>query len=511
VEAGAVPYGKSWTYESPDFRYNKLSEYNPFNCGVVCSADPTDDAKPQFRLFRINTNNPLDKQITFDWDSASIPTASNRKTATCQEFPISFVIPGGLDVVYSPLEISKFITDKLSNLEQTGQASTDYALAHGTDLENMTKFPAMSPFLTTVLKNKVDLFNESQILGADLEQVFINADGYQNTKFSPADQYNPDGNHNGNLQLTFAIDKMLGEYTANQTNALDIYVGSNEVALEYDEVVNKLKFTQLHFPIYSGDTISGGNSANDASPSACYSPAETANPYFATKGLVNQYSGIVWTQLDPPDFWQNILGFTGVQATPNYNQGFMKENGGTVPSMPPTEPNSFEFIVEEGINTTGALPSLDVAVVHSSAGFSYPIRADPTNPVAQGGMSTPVITEDVQSIYSSRTWNSAPASHGYFLLDIATNFQQSMVGQTLKNTSTQSIVNRYYTADSFTSDQGQGSIVYQHKGEPQMLSNFRVQVLNPDRTYTAEHILQERNTVFIEIVKQNNGGTEKTK
>ena len=88
---------------------------------------------------------------------------------------------------------------------------------------------------------------------------------------------------------------------------------------------------------------------------------------------------------------------------------------------------------------------------------------------------------------------------GYFILDIGTNFTQNLIGANLTTHSTQSIINRYYTANSFTSDNGAGSVIYTHTGEPQMLSNFNVAIRNPDRTLVSGSILQDKNTVFIGI------------
>ena len=505
VEPGAPRWNETFqlVLKRP-FRWDELHKYNPFTVGISCAHAPGNTELPDFRFDNYDGHPELNT-TTFDWLSYKVSVGTGTESAQLQTFPLEFTIPGGVDVVYSPIEIAKLITDNLINLEQEGQASIDYANA-GKLNNTMVSYPAMNPFLTTVLKNHSEIQARGVAQGTNLEQVFINADGYQNAKFAAPDVNNPDGNQNGNLQMKYDITSMLAEKMTNlagqQThNAQDYWIGSNEIALEFDESVNKLKFTQQHFPVYSGDTtLPSGDSALDALPSAVYNPCETLNPYFSNKGLITQYSGLVWTELSPPSFWNSILGFNGLVSQPNGNQGFMKV-AGAPDAPPPTVPNSFELIVTEGVNTTGALPSIDVGVVHSNAGFSTPIQADPTIAKGEGGMSVPVIIQDVLSIFSQRTWNTSPATEGYFLLDIATNFQQNMIGSTLKNTSTQSIVNRYYTADSFTSDQGQGSIVYEHKGEPQMLSSFRVKVLNPDRTLTAEHILQPKNTVFIEVIK----------
>ena len=154
------------------------------------------------------------------------------------------------------------------------------------------------------------------------------------------------------------------------------------------------------------------------------------------------------------------------------------------------------------MNVTGAFPGLDLGVVHNSGttpgsvGYNVPLFESPSATIKQVNRQT----DDTSSIFSERTWNSSIADEGYFLLDIGTNFAQNMVGSSLTSHNTQSIINRYYTANSFTSDQGAGSIVYIHKGEPQMLSNFSVAVRNPDRSLISSHILQNKNSVFIEVL-----------
>ena len=104
-------------------------------------------------------------------------------------------------------------------------------------------------------------------------------------------------------------------------------------------------------------------------------------------------------------------------------------------------------------------------------------------------------------VFSSRTWNTSVADEGYFVLDIGTNFTQNLIASNLTSHNTQSIINRYYTANSFTSDEGGGSILYEHVGEPIMLSDFNIAIRNPDRSLISSHILQQKNSVFIEVIK----------
>ena len=65
----------------------------------------------------------------------------------------------------------------------------------------------------------------------------------------------------------------------------------------------------------------------------------------------------------------------------------------------------------------------------------------------------------------------------------------------------QSIVNRYFTQNSFTSDQGAGSISYIHSGVSQTLTEFNIRVLNPNFMVPAETQLGPKNTIFIQVIK----------
>ena len=266
VEKGAPRFGETFVIDiRTPFRWNDLYKYNPFNCGIRCAESPTEAGVPDFRLDKFSGKDML-RDTSFIWLPTTKPITTGTQTAECQTFSLSFIIPGGLDVVYSPIELAALITDNLSNLEASGQVSIDYELA-GKVTNTMVNYPAMNPFLTTVLKNYSETAQRATATGAAIEQVFINADGYQNAAFDPPEVNNPNGNQNGNLQMKYDVQAMLNERIPDKGggaepvqaifNALDYWIGSNQIAMEFDQSVNKLKFTQQHFPIYSGDTITG--------------------------------------------------------------------------------------------------------------------------------------------------------------------------------------------------------------------------------------------------------------
>ena len=66
----------------------------------------------------------------------------------------------------------------------------------------------------------------------------------------------------------------------------------------------------------------------------------------------------------------------------------------------------------------------------------------------------------------------------------------------------QSIVGRYFQQQgNFLQDNGAGSIVYEHVGLPQMITDLDVRVVHPDGAPPNPNELGVSNSVFLEIVK----------
>ena len=85
------------------------------------------------------------------------------------------------------------------------------------------------------------------------------------------------------------------------------------------------------------------------------------------------------------------------------------------------------------------------------------------------------------------------------------NLPQKMVGGSINENTTsnkvQAIMGKYFTAGNFLQSQGEGQIVYQHSGEPTLLSDLQVNIRNPDMSLPADNDLGEKNSVFLEVIK----------
>ena len=428
---------------------------------------------------------------TIDWLSYAFKTGDKNTIITPQTFPFTFTLPAS---TYTPQELAEFITNRITKIDKNGIISDDYAEKVITiPATNMPKyFPQNTPFLTSVLQNYQDLTTAAEYGGYSADQVFVNS------------SFVKDDPEAGLHYFTYPVDKMMLEEDdtdGSEVPPLDRFIGTNQLALEYDEFERKLKFTTQHFPIYGLGT---DDTTNDAIPCLTYNPGGII-PTQTTSGIATRYSGIAWTSLTAKDtvtgqntnFWGDI-GFTGCMIQPKQNRTMNYPSAG---DAKPPNPNSFSIdIIEEGSrkNVTGAYAGLDIPVQKNNLFFNRPIRYG-----YLGQIDTYVGTPLTTSIFASRTFNDPVAGEGYFLVTISNNFNQELVGgkQTKTLGTVQSIVNRYYSLDSYTSDQGAGSIPYIHKGESQTLSNFGVRILNPNLSVPDNLTLGGKNTIFLQITR----------
>lgn len=333
-----------------------------------------------------------------------------------------------------------------------------------------------------------------------IDQVFVGATGQTITNTAGTTFDN-----NGKYYFNYPIQTMRDEYdSVSERPSIDRWVGTNQFSFALDPQQNKIKIDSCHFPIYGNSTSTGtaaGDRVYDAVPCVEYNAAVTipgvdsGNPpvFIANSGLPLRYGGIGILAMKPTTFWYDNLGFGDILIKPKFNAK-IQDNG--VPA--PTDFNSFTIDAKDGVNVTGAYPGLDIGVQHHEDFYSQPIY---NNYKGDDG-DTVVSISDTTSLFSTRVYNTAIADEGYFKVKIGNNLEQNLIGAKLTTSrDTQSIVNRYYTANSFTSDQGAGSIVYTHSGAPMMLSDFNVEITNPDDTFVDPHILQPKNTVFLELVK----------
>ena len=382
---------------------------------------------------------------------------------------------------YEPAELCTVINDYMSTL------GPDFRKLQN---QNTTLFPTEfvvdNPFLGTIKEMSQKITAIPKVDGQT---------SVHRLKFLPG--------NDDDLPITSALDFDIATITAAKN---DMFIGAEEVALSYDPILKKISFSVLHFPIYVSTTGDGSASAD----SDTFAPGVK----WVDGKITPTYGGAMITGLRPVEFWTNQMGFTTNIGIPQYNQDFFWEKPGlpylptipgaggeSVPAVSPSGDKIFPFKLRGiiGTNVTSAFLGLDVPIQKNASYFA-------TN-VAVLDQTINTLTSLTTPIWSNRTFNTSPNDEGYFLIEINYNFKQKMVGAHGVNASNniQCITGKYFTGtNNFLQDQGGGSIDYQHIGEPQLLTDISVRILNADGSNPITTDLGAINSIFIEISKAIN-------
>ncbi len=436
---------------------------------------PLDDDKHYTDHKLKRPSNAADKKIsptfTSIFYSAEVPAGNLVSEPFVEQ--MDFNIPKGR---YTPAEICTKINDQLSNLEFYGPSINEPSLDQLVPPQT-PQFCVNNPFLGTV--RQMTNF-AAQANGGPYNLVF-----YPEVD----DRADDKGDLVENVSKVMRIDAaaLAANVSHNGNGAVpnnrdDLFIGAEQVDLNFDPILKKLNFSIMHFPIYVGYQVNS-------------TPAVPGVIYNADGKLATTYGGAAITFLNPPEFWQKQLGFSTIeipvqaQTTP-FNDGPGGVGGDTVY---PTKVGT-----SVGVNVTDIFRGLDIPVAKTDRFFAP--EAIPTAAI-ESSLTTGII--------ANREFDTSAKDEGYFLIEVGFKFPQMMIGgqfgDNLTNNNIQSVVGKYFTGDNnFLQDTGAGSIVYEHVGEPELLTDLNVRVLLPDGTLPSNTELGPKNSIFLEIIKTEN-------
>mgnify|MGYP003630460055 CR=1 FL=1 len=293
-----------------------------------------------------------------------------------------------------------------------------------------------------------------------------------------------------------------------------LFVGTNEFSMEYDSSTGRYRFTFLHMPLYLASNpiclVAPLFINNSVAPFIPTNDTDTP----ATFKYVAHNSGVFFTQMSPQSFWKDKLGLdlktilhTPVQIiAPHYFTGSIGQNAPTPWDIPVIIPaaqfrNGKIISLTAGTNTTDGLIAYDTAVIkpaisddNASQNVFYPYYEQVFD---AGSPNKVLIGTQTEFIDGANQVINSIISSGYYLLEIHSKFNSTLI--TSKNTSRSilQIINRYYSINTYTAQEG-SDMVYTHKGEGVYLSSLKIRILNPDQSLAR---VGDDNTVFIKIVK----------
>jgi hypothetical protein len=273
-----------------------------------------------------------------------------------------------------------------------------------------------------------------------------------------------------------------GQKWARQVNGTyNVWAGASNFGLTYNGT-DRFLFTNLHQSIFdtgSGQRIVRGENVGNNGANERY--------------MANKCGGLVISEMQPRAFWSSLGFSTSTISHSNTwipTAGFEITPGTNVSCQ--TLPD-----IEETVNFTGDLNGLDTLVFKTATmtpedQFAYDIAGD-----TYQGLNTAVVF--TKSILGDSITNGKKQENGYYQIEVDCGIRSKKIGSLQSTGKIQAIVGRYYSGNTYTqSVGGAGSIVYQHKGSPIQLSNFKVRILMPNGELAK---LGPDNTVFLKITK----------
>jgi hypothetical protein len=357
-------------------------------------------------------------------------------------FSTSIVVPAGN---YSPTYLSLYISEKLTQ--------------NGPNNSTTQPFICESPFIKPSF-----LYDEGQNMpngatGATGNPIVIAAQ----TKFIST---------NGYLAFNFVPET-------------SYYVGSSQIALEFDTDSNKFVFQFLHFPMY--DNVAG---TNISVRYAYYNnnPAERITATAKNGGIF--LTGLLATDANGNaiDFWTNTLGFDLSKICINANNGYVEDVLGLTGFVQTIGP------IIHGQNATTGFFGLDSVVIKKETDFfKMPVLTNFDDDVLCSTINNTIAIEASFSI------DDLLNKYSHFLIQVDFTLSNNYIGtETYRNIS--GIISKYYSDANYTFDSGEGAIQYVHNGLPVQIKSVRVRILSSDKTI--DPLLGSDNTVIFNIIKQ---------
>lgn len=395
-------------------------------------------------------------------------------------FETRITLPKG---VYSPVQISTFISEKLSQSNLS------------TDVENQT-------------------MNNSKFL--------FSTDDFDIGRAYPDGQKNPDGSprllteqtrfisDDGEVMLTF-----IPNYPTNSPPTIgpNFLLGSSQIGLEFNQDSNKFQFTQLHSDMFDSTTGS-----NVSVRYLRYNFDENGQ----VMGIANN-GGVFINSLAAFDsnnqyvpFWENTLGFDlGSLCVQTSHADIGLYNVA-----------DSDFYLSNklvaGVNITDGYYGLDSSIIRGTAVSSPPdytkpltwlyrqpvygyVSSDPPNPPsdadywrAQDGICSTI--NNTVAIVASQPIDVLLNKFSHYILQTDLGFSNNdYIGiEWYRNIN--AIISKYYSYGSYCAAESESAIQYVHKGGSIQLKSMRIRLLTSNKKIDVS--LGPDNTIIFQVIKQ---------
>jgi hypothetical protein len=293
-------------------------------------------------------------------------------------------------------------------------------------------------------------------------------------------------------------------YGSNYTLYDGTIIGANQMAFVYNDNNgnSKFSFQYMHTPIVTGGTNGGSESV------ATYIRTFEDSYLEEEEGTyINAYSGIMLVDT-----------FTDGDTT-----AFLTQLGFSYNDLVAPDVSKFFSILNNCLDD----PDHFYQISYANTFLPYTTRNAMT--MAENTSNETVTVDNTQLIANQNVWFSSfnsgkdvmtfsdstitdgivasnvPISSntnaGHYLIELHCSYTNEYITQD-KNYQVKAIIGNYFlSGDSFCMSMGPDSYVYQHMGEPTVLTSLKIRILNPITKLPAEE-LGNNSTVYLQITKE---------
>lgn len=296
----------------------------------------------------------------------------------------------------------------------------------------------------------------------------------------------------GNVDLVIEGDNpQVNVMTTLTTGVPFQYTGTSDFSIAYDG--NKFKIETMNSVYYTNKSPTAGNRGLTG---ILYNLKGTDTGASAIKNVINKSSGIVFSGLQPEEFWYDKLGFDG-SICPPISTGLVKLGTEDITS------HLFVNTLKDGLHITGTAPTLDASIIKSvqenTDHTAFTFNCVPKNDV---NTDLEIQASGQIEIYANNTYNYSilKTYGGYMLLEVRLGLNQDYTGEQNHLKNVFGIITNYYRSNNYVVATSQDGCLYNHIGNSVQINSIRVRLLNPN-TLDPVQGLDEDNSVFLSLIK----------
>lgn len=260
--------------------------------------------------------------------------------------------------------------------------------------------------------------------------------------------------------------------------AIPYYVGAEIFDMEFgNDGANVFSLNYAHTPLH-----------NPGDPASKQSVGVYTEGDIGTNNLryyqINQASGIIIHDLQPPSFWRDTIGLSNQLIVPIE-----------------TDASGVNFYTRQNVGPTLTYGYAPLSTFLGGAGVAADYYRKAKVPLAASNVWTYFdVTGDTRAIFGNTT--NSNTTGGYFLIEVVGLAPRTsgMVDGQQVNPMINGIVSTQYDSNNIVTGFGDSGIQYQHRGASYQISSCQVRILNPLTLQPVEE-LGPNNTIFFDVIK----------